>query len=81
MEVAVQKMTSVPAQRMGMVNRGMLRPGLYADVTAFDPETIIDRETYQNSHAFPAGIEYVIVNGQLVVERGTQHDVRPGKVL
>ena len=81
MESAVQKMTSVPAQRMGISDRGVLSPGLYADITVFDPETIIDRETYQNPHAFPAGIEYVIVNGQLVVERETQHDIYPGKVL
>ncbi len=81
LEVAVQKMTSIPAQRMGMMERGNLRPGLYADITVFDPETVLDRETYQNSHTFPSGIEYVIVNGQLVVERGKQHDVRPGQVL
>jgi len=81
MEVAVQKITSMPAQRMGITDRGLLRPGLYADITVFDPNTVIDRETFENSHVFPAGIEYVMVNGQLVVERGTQHDVRPGKVL
>lgn len=81
LEVAVQKMTSMPAQRARITNRGLLRPGLYADITIFDPETVIDRETYQDSHVFPAGIEYVIVNGQLVVERGVQHDIRPGKVL
>jgi N-acyl-D-aspartate/D-glutamate deacylase len=81
LEVAVQKMTSIPAQRMGMMERGNLRPGLYADITVFDPETVLDRETYQNSHTFPSGIEYVIVNGQLVVERGKQHNVRPGQVL
>ena len=81
MEVAVQKLTSMPAQRMGLSERGLLRPGLYADVTIFDPESVIDRETYQDSHAFPAGIEYVFVNGHLVVERGVQHDVRPGVVL
>jgi dihydroorotase/N-acyl-D-amino-acid deacylase len=81
MEVAVQKMTSMPAQRMGLMDRGLLRPGLQADVTVFDPETILDRETYRNPHAFPSGIEYVIVNGQLVVEGGEQNDVRPGQVL
>ena len=81
MEIAVQKITSMPAQRMEITDRGLLRPGLYADITVFDPNTVIDRETFENPHAFPAGIEYVMVNGQLVVERGTQHDVRPGKVL
>jgi N-acyl-D-amino-acid deacylase len=81
MEVAVQKMTSVPARRMGIMDRGLLRPGFYADITVFDPETVIDRETFQDPHAFPAGIEYVLVNGRLIVERGNQHDVRPGHVL
>lgn len=81
MEVAVQKLTSMPAQRMGLSDRGILRPGLYADITIFDPGTVIDRETYQDSHAFPAGIEFVFVNGQLVVERNLQHDIRPGVIL
>ncbi len=81
MEDAVQKMTSVPAQRMGIADRGVLRPGLCADITVFDPETVIDRETYQDPHTFPSGIEYVIVNGQLVVEQETQRDIRPGRVL
>lgn len=81
MENAVQKITSIPAQRMGIADRGLLRPGLYADITVFDPETIVDRETFQDSHAFPDGIEYVLVNGELVVECGTQNEVRPGKVL
>lgn len=81
METAVQKLTSMPAQRMGLSERGLLRPGLFADITVFDPKTVIDRETYQDSHAFPAGIEFVLVNGQLVVERGKQHDIRAGTVL
>jgi N-acyl-D-amino-acid deacylase len=81
LETAVQKMTSIPAERMGLSDRGILQPGLCADITLFNPETIIDRETYENPHAFPEGIEYVMVNGQLVVERGSQHEVRPGKVL
>ena len=81
MEIAVQKMTSVPAQRMGLMDRGLLRPGLQADITVFDPETVMDRETYQDPHAFPYGIEYVMVNGQMVVEHGRQTEARPGQVL
>jgi N-acyl-D-aspartate/D-glutamate deacylase len=81
MEEAVKKLTSMGAQRAGIVDRGVLRPGLYADVTIFDPHTVIDRETYQDPHAFPAGIEYVIVNGQVVVDQGKQPDARPGVVL
>ena len=81
MEVAVKKLTSMPAMRMGLTDRGLLRPGLCADITVFNPDTVIDRETFEDSHAFPAGIEYVVVNGQLVVERGKQLDARPGKIL
>ncbi len=81
LEAAVAKMTSMPAQRMGFLDRGLLRPGLCADITVFDPTAVTDRETYQNSHAFPDGIAYVIVNGQLAVEHGRQSDVRCGKVL
>jgi len=81
LEEAVQKMSSIPAQRMGLTGRGLLHPGSYADITVFDPEVVVDRETFDNSHAFPAGIEYVFVNGRLVVEGGKQHDLRPGRVL
>jgi N-acyl-D-aspartate/D-glutamate deacylase len=52
-----------------------------ADVTVFDPDTVIDRETFDDSHAFPIGIEYVFVNGGLVVEPCGQGDLRPGQVL
>ena len=81
MEIALHKLTSLPAIRAGITDRGILRPGLYADITVFNPTTVIDRETFEDSHAFPAGIEYVIVNGKLVVERSMQHDIGPGKVL
>lgn len=81
LETGVQKLTSMPAQRMNIWDRGVLKPGLFADITVFDPQTICDRETYENPHAFPAGVEYVIVNGQLVVDRGAQADIRPGRVL
>jgi N-acyl-D-aspartate/D-glutamate deacylase len=81
METAVQKMTSLPAQRMGLMDRGLLRPGLYADITVFDPKTVLDRETYQDPHTFPSGIEYVLVNGQLVVDGGRQTEACPGQVL
>ena len=81
LESAVQKMTSVPAQRIGLDDRGLLRPGLRADVTVFNPQTVIDRETYENPHSFPDGIEQVIVNGRLVVDGETQADDRPGEVL
>jgi len=81
LEAAVHKITAAPANRMGLTDRGLLREGLKADITVFDPETIIDRETYHDPHQFPAGIVHVAVNGRLVVEGGRQLDDRPGDVL
>ena len=81
LEAAVAKMTSIPARRLGITDRGILRPGMCADVTVFDPESIVDRETIHDPHTFPDGIEYVIVNGRLVVERDVHHDFRAGKLL
>ena len=81
MESAVQKLSTAPAIRLGITDRGVIRPGLHADITVFDPDTIIDHETYQNPHAFPGGVEYVVVDGRIVVEEGAQSDLWPGKVL
>ena len=81
LEIAVQKLTSMAASRVGITDRGVLRPGLMADVTVFNPETVIDRETFGDSHAMPVGIDYVVVNGGLVVEPSGQSDLRPGTVL
>jgi N-acyl-D-amino-acid deacylase len=81
LETAVQKLTSLPAARLGIYDRGVLRPGLFADITVFNPDTVIDRETFQDSHAFPSGIEHVLVNGKVVVQAGAQREERPGRVL
>ena len=78
---AVRKMTSLPAQTFRLKERGLLREGMYADVTIFDLRTIIDLGTYTNPSQFPVGIEYVIVNGRLVLENGKQFNVLPGRVL
>jgi N-acyl-D-amino-acid deacylase len=81
-EEAVRKMTSLPSQRMGLKERGLLLKGYFADVVAFKGETIIDNATYDNPFQFPTGIEYVLVNGKLVVERGKHNTkVLAGKVL
>lgn len=81
-EEAVRKMTSLPSQRMGLKERGPLLKGNFADIVAFKPETIIDNATYDNPFQFPTGIEYVLVNGKLVVERGKHNTkVLAGKVL
>ena len=81
LEVAVQKLTSMPAGRVGISDRGLLRPGLYADIVVFDAETILDQETYAAPHTFPTGIEFVMVNGQVVVDGNVQTECRPGIVL
>ena len=67
LEEAVRKMTSLPANRMGLAHRGIVRPGMFADLVAFDPDTVRDRATYQNPLQYSAGVPYVAVNGELVV--------------
>ena len=81
LEEAVRKMTSLPAQRAGLLDRGLLRPGAAADIVIFEPERIIDRATFQAPHQYPEGIETVIVNGEIVLEKGELTSRRPGKVL
>lgn len=81
LEEAVRKMTSLPAQRVGLEDRGLLRPGLAADVVVFDPETIRDRATFDDPHQVPEGVELVIINGEIVFESGEMTGARPGKVL
>ena len=65
---AVRKMTSMNADKIGIKDRGRLREGLWADVTIFDANTVIDRATFENPHQYPVGIQYVIVNGVVTVE-------------
>lgn len=81
LESAIRKMTSFPAQRLGLQDRGLVREGMVADLTVFDPKTVIDRATYTEPRQNPIGIEYVMVSGQLVVDRGTVTGARPGQVL
>ena len=81
LEDAVRKMTSLNANRLGITDRGQLKPGMFADVTIFDPERIIDRATYTEPFQYCEGIEYVIVNGGLVLDRGEHTGAMPGKGL
>ncbi len=81
LEEAVRKMTSFPAARAGLQARGILRPGLKADLVLFDPETVGTRATYTDPNHYADGIPYVAVNGQLVVDNGKITDARPGVVL
>ena len=81
LEEAVRKMTSLPAGRMKLQDRGLLKPGYFADVAAFDPDTVIDRSTYAHPWRYSAGIPYVAVNGELVVDGGAITAARPGRIL
>jgi N-acyl-D-amino-acid deacylase len=81
LEDAVRKLTSLPATRMRLFDRGALREGLWADLTIFDFERIQDNATYENPVAVPTGVEYVLVNGQIVVDEGKHTGAKPGKVL
>ncbi len=81
LEEAIRKMTSQPAGKIRLQDRGLLREGFWADIVIFDPKTIRDKATYQNPHQYPEGIEYVVVNGEIVVEQGKLTGKRPGKIL
>ena len=81
LEDAVRKMTSLNADKLGLIDRGLLRPGQYADVTVFDPETVIDKATYLDPFQYPEGITHVVVNGRLVLDQGRPTDARPGRAL
>jgi N-acyl-D-aspartate/D-glutamate deacylase len=74
-------MTSLPCQRLGFLDRGLLRPGLAADVVCFDPESVRDTATYEEPRRLPEGIPYVVVNGRLVVDDGRHTGVLAGHAL
>jgi N-acyl-D-aspartate/D-glutamate deacylase len=90
LQEAIRKMTSFPAQRLGLMDRGVLRPGAWADIVVFDLDRIHDRATnlyphtypFENyPHAYPDGIDYVLVNGTVVIDQGEHTGILPGKVL
>lgn len=81
LEEAIRKMTSLPAQRFQLHDRGLLRPGMAADVVIFDPERVSDEATFAAPHAYASGFSYVIVNGQIVVEGGKHLGTKAGQVL
>jgi imidazolonepropionase-like amidohydrolase len=78
---AVRKMTSLPAGRLGLSDRGKIAPGLLADLVVFDPATVADQATYEQPHQYPLGIDYVVVNGQVEVEQGRLTDARAGRII
>ena len=81
LENAIQKMTSMPAKRMGLTDRGMIASGNYADIVIFDPATIKDKSTFEKPHQYPEGIKFVIVNGVITVDDTVFTENRAGKVL
>jgi N-acyl-D-aspartate/D-glutamate deacylase len=81
LEEAVRKMSGYPAARLKIWDRGLLRPGMKADVIVFDPEKVADRATYEQPHQYSAGVNEVIVNGKLALHQGKVTDERPGVVL
>ena len=81
LEDAVQKMTSVPAQRLGLKDRGILRDGMKADIVVFNPRTVRATATFEEPRQLPVGIDYVFVNGRLVMEKGEHTGALPGRAL
>ncbi|MEO6197897.1 MAG: D-aminoacylase [Dehalococcoidia bacterium] len=81
LEEAIRKMTSLPARRFNLAERGELRPGWFADIIVFDPNHIADIATYQEPRQYPEGISYVIVNGEVAAERGSQTAEHCGRLL
>jgi N-acyl-D-amino-acid deacylase len=81
LEEAVRKLTSLPAETLGLEDRGLIREGYWADLTVFDPNTISDMGTYAEPHQYPKGIPFVIVNGNVVIENSEHTGALPGVVL
>jgi N-acyl-D-aspartate/D-glutamate deacylase len=81
LEEAIRKMTSFPAARLGLADRGLLRPGMKADVVIFDPHRIQDQATFKEPEQYATGIEWVFINGTAVVEEGKPTGALPGHVL
>ncbi|AEH51387.1 N-acyl-D-amino-acid deacylase family protein [Pseudothermotoga thermarum] len=81
LEEAIRKMTSFPAQRLGLSDRGLIKPNMAADIVVFDFDKVKDTATHEEPKRYPEGIEYVIVNGVITVEKGEHTDARVGKVL
>ena len=81
LEDAVRKMTSLPAQILGLRDRGQLTAGFAADVVVFDPDNVRETNSFENPKSYPEGIPYVLVNGVVVIDDGQHTRARPGQVL
>lgn len=81
LEEAVRKMTSLPARKIRLRNKGVIAEGYDADIVIFDPDTVLDTNSYDDPRRHPAGIEHVLVNGVFAVEGATLTGARPGRVI
>jgi dihydroorotase/N-acyl-D-amino-acid deacylase len=81
LEEAVRKMSAFPAQRAGLHDRGLIRPGMKADIAVFDPARVRDAATFERPHQYAEGFSFVLVNGEVVVDGGRVTDARPGQIL
>jgi N-acyl-D-amino-acid deacylase len=81
LELGIHKMTGMPAARLRFAGRGVLTPGAFADLVAFDPDTVADRATFERPHQYPVGIPHVLVNGEFVLRDGERTDRIPGRVV
>jgi N-acyl-D-amino-acid deacylase len=81
LEEAIRKMSSLPAQTFNLWDRGLMRPGMAADIVIFDEKTVADRATFERPKQYAAGFDYVIVNGQIVIEKGSHNGAKSGRVL
>jgi len=81
LESAIHKMTGAPAARVGLRDRGLLKEGMFADITIFDPTKVIDKATFESPNQYPVGIEYVLVNGKISVDKGQRTAALAGQVL
>jgi N-acyl-D-amino-acid deacylase len=77
----VRKCTSLPASRLGLTDRGIVREGACADLVVFDAATLLDLATYEEPHLYPAGIAWVVVNGQIAVDHQANRNPGVGEVL
>ncbi|HEY0761675.1 MAG TPA: D-aminoacylase [Pyrinomonadaceae bacterium] len=81
LESAIQKMTGAPAARVGLKDRGLIKEGMFADITIFDPAKVIDRATFESPNQYPTGIEFVLVNGKISVDKSQRTGALGGRVL
>ena len=81
LELAVHKATALPARKLRLADRGVIRPGAFADLVAFDPTTVADQATFEDPHQYPVGIPLVVVNGQVTLRDGEQTGVRAGRAV